>query len=345
MRYFIFISVLLLHFICSAQCTVHICQSCGQKELIVFYKDGSEGAEGTRINDSCISYRIPVTEPYKVAVVDDSTRLIRSVWIDPRFNITRKVLINNCTGQMSRLDTIPLDIDDAPDQQILDAYTAGRITSYDSVRTAQSVYELSYINAHPDSFLSVYYLQTMMRDLSTADAIRYRDMVKKSSSQYSALKSINSYIENASYRSVPKIGDPFLEFKAKQAEGSIFDSKTISDRVIVLFFWYTGCGPCHRVMPALCDVYAKYKSQGLDVISFALDTKEEEWIKSSAQYKIPGINVCDMVGFSGQQFLHYGVSAFPFFVVFDRNKKISMITFGDEVPLIETKVKELLGIK
>jgi peroxiredoxin len=171
-------------------------------------------------------------------------------------------------------------------------------------------------------------------------------MVKKSNSRYSAMKSIDSYFENYRYRSVPQIGDSFFEFHARQTDGKIFDSRTVSGKVIVLFFWYSGCGPCHRAMPELCDLYDKYKSKGLDVISFSLDTKEEEWIKQSQRNRIPGINVSDLVGFSSQQFLHYGVTAFPFFVVFDRNKKLSMVTFGeDEVPLIESKIKELLDRK
>ena len=344
--------ILFLLLICSCamtygQCTVTLCQLCGNKDITVFYKDGSEGAKGVRLNDSCVSYSIPVTEPFQLAflVGEDNVHLKR-LWVDPRFGKTRTVTLDNCTGNFIRHDTISLDIDDAPDQKITEDYISGKISMQDSLFLYQEIYEEQYIQRHPDSFLAVHYLKGLINHLDFNTAVKYRDLVKKNNSQYSAMKSIDSYIENYSFKSVPKIGDPLFEFDAKQIDGKTFDSKSISDKVIVLFFWYSGCGPCHRAMPALNEVYKKYRSQGLDVISFALNSKEEEWKKSSLAYQIPGVNVSDLTGFSGRLFLHYGVSAFPFFVVFDKNKRVSMITFGDdEVPLVESKVRELLGLK
>ena len=94
------------------------------------------------------------------------------------------------------------------------------------------------------------------------------------------------------------------------------------------------------------EVYEKYRPSGMEIISFSLDNTEEDWQKSMTAHNYPGINVSDLVGFSSQLFLHYAVNAFPFFVVFDRDKKIALVTSGEEeVALLETKVKELLARK
>jgi thiol-disulfide isomerase/thioredoxin len=339
--------LILFYNVCSSQCTLTICQICGHKDLWVFYKDGPDVAVGTKVNDSCMVYNIPVSEPTSVALVDQNNkRNIKNIWVNPAAKRDRSATLDNCSNRLIIQDPLSLDIDDAPDKKIEQDFIAGKISIADSFIYYSNVYEEQYINAHPDSFLAAYYLKSLMTHLDLNTAVVYRDMVKKNNSRYSVIKTIDSYLENYKYKSVPNIGDTFFEFRAKEVDGKIFNSNTISNKAIVLFFWYSGCGPCHRVMPALCGLYDKYKSQGLDVISFSLDTREEEWIKQSQVNKIPGINVSDLVGFSSQQFLHYGVTAFPFFVVFDKNKRISMITFGgDEVPLVESKVKELLGMK
>lgn len=343
MRYWFLCFLLACRLGSDAQCAVIVEQCCGPKELSLFYKAG-QGISGTKLNDSSTIFNFPLTEPSKISILvgEDNVHL-KNFWMDPRYSLTRRVTLDHCSGLFKLHDTIPLDIDDAPDRQITDDYIAGRISTQDSLLYYQRVYEEGYITAHPDSFLSLYYLEGLLRELPIEKLIKYRDLVKKNNIQYSALKTIDSYIENYKYLGQPQIGDTLFEFQAKEISGKVFDSRSLQDKVTVLFFWYFGCGPCHRAMPALSDLYEKYKSKGLTVISFGLIDKKEDWVKASSDYKIPGINVSDVVGFSSPQMLHYGVSAFPFFVVFDRNKKISMITFGeDEVPLIESKVKELL---
>jgi thiol-disulfide isomerase/thioredoxin len=343
MRYTLLVTLLLFKSVSWSQCSVIICQTHGHKNITVFYKDGSEGAAGIVVNDSCMRYDIPLTEPAKIVIVDDSSLHMTPLWLDPNARKVRSVTIDNRDGRIAKHDTISLDLDDAPDQRITEDYMAGRISSQDSLILLQNVYEEKYINAHPDSFLAVYYLKSLLNHLDQDKLIRYRDLVKKNNSYYSAFKSIQSYIENSKFKSTPKIGDPLWDFQAKESNGTIFDTKSISNKAIVLFFWYSGCGPCHRVMPALTELYKKYASKGLEVLSISFDSDDETWRRSELTYHIPGISISDLIGFSSPVFLHYGVSAFPFFVVFDKNKKLRMVTFGeDEIPLIENKVKEML---
>jgi hypothetical protein len=76
-------------------------------------------------------------------------------------------------------------------------------------------------------------------------------------------------------------------------------------------------------------VYKKYKAAGVEMISFSFDENNEDWNKSVVAHKYPGINVSDLAGFNSPLFLHYAVNAFPFFAVFDRNKKLAFIANGD----------------
>ena len=60
-------SILLILTLCcgiaKAQMQLTVCQSCGSRDWIVFYKDGSDTAVGRQVNDSCVIYDIPIAEP------------------------------------------------------------------------------------------------------------------------------------------------------------------------------------------------------------------------------------------------------------------------------------------
>ena len=145
------------------------------------------------------------------------------------------------------------------------------------------------------------------------------------------------------YKAVPNVGDTFFDLHARQVDGRPFDRSQIGGKVVVLFFWYSGCGPCHRAIEPLREVYEKYKAQGMEVLTFSFDEKEADWLRAMQTYHPPGIGLADLVGFSSPTFLHYAVNAFPEFIVFGRDQKVALITGGaDEVPLVERKVKELL---
>jgi thiol-disulfide isomerase/thioredoxin len=335
---FLVFNNLLLSAIAYPKVTVY--QHCGQKELTFYYKSG-DGSKGVKINDSTSVFEAPIDQPVELSIlIGEDNQHMKMVWLAPGYK-DRTVTIDHCTGRFIKHDTLSFDIDDAPYAKIYNELIDGKI-SEDTYSRGLSAFMESYVQAHPDSFLAVHYLKSIAKDITLDKLIEYRDRVKVYNAKYADMSEIESYIKNYKYKSTTHIGDPFFEFQAIGLNGKPFDSRSISDRVIVLYFCYSGCGPCSRVAEPLRKVYEKYKPNGLEIVSISLDNKEEDWQKSVAAHHYPGINVSDLVGFNSPLAMHYAVTAFPFFVVFDRTKKIAMVTFGaDEVPLIEGKVQEL----
>jgi thiol-disulfide isomerase/thioredoxin len=345
MKSFLFLTFFGMTALLHAQCSVELSQTCGHRSYTLFYRDGSEGASFEMISDSAIRYLVPVSEPTRAVIVDDSTHAMTPVWIVPDQRRTRRFTIDHCSGQIIHQDTLPVDLDDSPDQGLTEDYTAGRISSTDSLIARQDRYEEQYINAHPDSFLSLYYLSSLLRHLDIQSIIKYRDMLK-TSSHYNLYGNINSYISNYHFKAIPAIGDSLFEFQARHLDGRPFDSRQMPGGITILFFWYSGCGPCHRAMPALDSLYAQYHSQGLQLLSFSADADLSTWQKGSSAFHIPGQNISDLEGFNSPLFLHYAISAFPTFIVFDRHRKLELITTGeDEAPLLKTTIQRLINIK
>lgn len=61
------------------------------------------------------------------------------------------------------------------------------------------------------------------------------------------------------------------------ADGSSFQLSMLRGNVVLLDFWGSWCGPCHKEMPDIVKMHEVYSSKGLQVVSIALEKKPEIW--------------------------------------------------------------------
>ena len=84
---------------------------------------------------------------------------------------------------------------------------------------------------------------------------------------------------------------PAPDFVSKDLSGKEVHLSDFKDKVVLLDFWATWCGPCMQSMPHTQELAAKYKQQGVVVLAVCTsDTrgKFEEWARKN-QEKYPGI--------------------------------------------------------
>ena len=62
-----------------------------------------------------------------------------------------------------------------------------------------------------------------------------------------------------------------LNFTLKDLNGRNVSLNASKGKVILLDFWATWCGPCKIEIPGFIELYKKYRSQGLEVLGFAVD--------------------------------------------------------------------------
>ena len=64
---------------------------------------------------------------------------------------------------------------------------------------------------------------------------------------------------------------------------STYTMKDFEGKVVLLNFWATWCGPCIMEIPDFNDLYAKYQSEGFEILGVSIqDTKQQllNFIKS-----------------------------------------------------------------
>lgn len=97
-------------------------------------------------------------------------------------------------------------------------------------------------------------------------------------------------------------------------------------KAVLLNFWATWCPPCRAEIPWLIDLQKQYGSQGLQVLSVAMDDASAATIAKFA--RDTGINYPVLQGTNKLAEQYGGVDALPVAFFIDREARISKRVFG-----------------
>lgn len=97
------------------------------------------------------------------------------------------------------------------------------------------------------------------------------------------------------------------------------DLAQTGNKYTLLVFWASWCQPCHKEIPNLKRIYAKYHDFGLGIIGVSVDQSKEEWIESLRELEEPWQNYIDV---DRNATTSYSVKYIPSIFVIDANGNI-----------------------
>ncbi len=155
-----------------------------------------------------------------------------------------------------------------------------------------------------------------------------------------------SYAEamRGSARRIGLPGNP-IEISGQTLSGEKFDISQYKDKVVLVDFWATWCGPCIRELPNVLDNYAKYHGKGFEVVGISLDDDPEALQEFITENEIPWVTLFNPEegkrGWENPVARYYGITGIPTVILVNQEGNVvSLSARGDELGNL---LQELLG--
>lgn len=132
------------------------------------------------------------------------------------------------------------------------------------------------------------------------------------------------------------------DFTLDRIGGGTVTLSGLRGKVVVLDFWYRGCGWCMKAMPDVNKLAVDYKRQGVVVIGMNVDPNEADARAVMAQF---GLRY-DSVRATREAIKAFGVEGYPTTIVIDKkgNVRAAHVGYADDLAgRVEGEVRGLLA--
>lgn len=141
---------------------------------------------------------------------------------------------------------------------------------------------------------------------------------------------------------VLKAGDTPPSFKLADLDGNVHESAQYKGKPLILNFWGTFCPPCRNEMPALQNVYDKWKDKGVQLVGINLS---EDKLSVQSFIRQVNVNFPTLLDRGRQTEKKFGLKQYPttFFIRADGTIQEVLIGGPMTEEQIESQIAMLLG--
>ena len=121
-----------------------------------------------------------------------------------------------------------------------------------------------------------------------------------------------------------QVGSKIEGFSAPGLDGELYhlDDLLAANRVVLIEFWASWCGPCRAEVPTLKTAMDQYGGRGFDIFAVSLDDNREDWEEASLEDGITWTNTCDFKAYDSPVPAQFGVLAIPMNVLVNAEGEI-----------------------
>mgnify|MGYP002623566611 CR=1 FL=1 len=116
------------------------------------------------------------------------------------------------------------------------------------------------------------------------------------------------------------VGKTIPDFTMATPDGGELNvmSEVAKNKVTLLDFWASWCGPCRQEMPFMVALYGKYKDKGLGIVGISLDKDHDSWTKAIGELGITWPQISDLKYWQSEAAEMFQVQAIPHVIVVDQ---------------------------
>ena len=197
----------------------------------------------------------------------------------------------------------------------------------------QDSFRDDYIKAHPNSFVTHYILDGVKQDYPID---QLKDLMAGFTTESIYRDHLNDYVAKQERL---EVGQPFIDFTLQTKDGeNVTLSEIIGQNKLTLVdFWASWCGPCRHENPVVKAAYEQYHELGFDVVGVSVDQDEDAWLKAVEDDQLPWTQVRDSENKVSEDYMIYYI---PSNFLFDQNG--TMIAKGLRGEDLAAKLAEIL---
>ena len=94
------------------------------------------------------------------------------------------------------------------------------------------------------------------------------------------------------------------------------------NKITVIDFWASWCGPCRQEMPFMVQLYEKYSPKGLGIVGVSLDQEKDAWLKAIEKLGMTWPQMSDLKGWENAAAQQFNINSIPHTIVVDQKGKI-----------------------
>ncbi len=129
---------------------------------------------------------------------------------------------------------------------------------------------------------------------------------------------------------------PAPDFSATDFDGKTWNLSELKGKVVVMDFWYRGCGWCMYAMPQVKQLSVDYKDKPVQFLAMNTDQKDEDakFVVEKFGLEYPVLKAKDVAE-------KYNVRAFPTLIIIDQQGKVRAFDVGYSPDLHDKVAKKL----
>ncbi len=167
-------------------------------------------------------------------------------------------------------------------------------------------------------FLLTYYPEDL---IDNETRLRLIEKLSDERRQRDAIKQIEASIRQSAKTAEGVTIPNFSQATPEGDELSIM-TEVSKNKITVIDFWASWCGPCRQEMPSMLSLYADNKDRGLGIVGVSLDQDKDAWINAIKTLKLPWPQMSDLKFWDNAAAKQFNINSIPHTIVVDQKGKI-----------------------
>lgn len=115
-----------------------------------------------------------------------------------------------------------------------------------------------------------------------------------------------------------------LDLLGSTPQGQQEDESIIfkNNKLTLVEFWASWCGPCRMEMPKYYGLYQEYRDKGFSIIAVSMDNKRDRWLNAIEQDGLDVHHISELKGPNGDDMRRFEIKGIPANLLVDATGKI-----------------------